>query len=200
MASSDFTERLRSHLQAIDIPSLQALCRAAQVSKWQVNQLRQGNVKQMRVDVLQQLSAVLQMPLPELIDTFSEAEDTNGQLAPPQASQQASSAQMQQDFQQATLQVLESLLIQLPTVRHSLERQPDMPAKRLLPLLRPLDQLLEAWGIEAIAPVGSEIPYDPTRHQLMDGTADVGERVRVRYTGYMQGDRLLYRAKVSPIL
>ncbi|MBE9098220.1 helix-turn-helix domain-containing protein [Vacuolonema iberomarrocanum] len=200
MASSDFTERLRSHLQTIDIPSFQALCRMAQVSKWQVNQLRQGNVKQMRVDVLQRLSAVLQMPLPELIDTFFEAEDADVRSASPQASQQTSSAQMQQDFQQATLQVLESLLIQLPTVRHSLERQPDMPAQRLLPLLRPLDQLLEAWGIEAIAPVGSEIPYDPTRHQLMDGTADVGERVRVRYTGYMQGDRLLYRAKVSPIL
>jgi len=106
---------------------------------------------------------------------------------------------MQQDFQQGTLQVLESLLIQLPTIRHSLESKPDIPATRLLPLLRPLDTLLEAWGVVAIAPVGAEVPYDPTQHQLMDGTAEPGELIRVRYTGYMQGDRLLYRAKVSPL-
>jgi molecular chaperone GrpE (heat shock protein) len=200
MASSDFTEPLRSHLQSIDIPSFQALCRAAQVSKWQVNQLRQGNVQQMRVEVLQRLSAVLQMPLPELIATFSDSDDADSLLTSSQLAQQTFAMQAQQNFQQATLQVLESLLLQLPTVRHSLERQPDVPAKRLLPLLRPLDDLLEAWGIEAIAPVGAEIPYDPTRHQLMDGTAQVGEPVRVRYTGYVQGDRLLYRAKVSPVL
>lgn len=59
---------------------------------------------------------------------------------------------------------------------------------------------MQEWGVEAIASVGSEIPYDPQWHQLMDGTALPGELVRVRYTGYRLADnKLLYRAKVSPI-
>ncbi|PSB28279.1 helix-turn-helix domain-containing protein [Stenomitos frigidus] len=104
-----------------------------------------------------------------------------------------------QEFQQASIQTLESLLLQLPTAAYAAQQNPQAPAVKLLPLLRPLDRLLEDWGIEAIAPVGAEIPYDLQYHQLMTGTAQIGEPVKVRYTGYRQGDRLLYRAKVSPI-
>ena len=53
--------------------------------------------------------------------------------------------------------------------------------------------------MEAIAPVGAEVAYDPQLHQPLEGTAQPGEKVKVRYTGYRQGDKLLYRAKVSPI-
>jgi len=104
---------------------------------------------------------------------------------------------LHQEFQQATLQQLESLILQLPTALYAAQLNPQVPASRLTPLLRPLDQLLSAWGIEAIAPVGSEVPYDPQRHQLMEGIANVGDLVNVRYTGYVQGEKLLYRAKVS---
>ncbi|MGC1395795.1 MAG: hypothetical protein WA828_16180, partial [Coleofasciculaceae cyanobacterium] len=64
---------------------------------------------------------------------------------------------------------------------------------------RPVEQLMQEWGVEAIASVGSEIPYDPQWHQLMDGTAAPGEMVKVRYVGYKTAEKLLYRAKVSPI-
>jgi hypothetical protein len=33
----------------------------------------------------------------------------------------------------------------------------------------------------------------------MEGTSLPGEIVKVRYTGYLQGEKLLYRAKVSPV-
>jgi molecular chaperone GrpE (heat shock protein) len=56
---------------------------------------------------------------------------------------------------------------------------------------------LQHWGIESIAPVGAELPYNPQQHQLIEGTAEAGQSVKVRYTGYRQGDKLLYRAKVS---
>jgi hypothetical protein len=36
-------------------------------------------------------------------------------------------------------------------------------------------------------------------HQLLEGTAQPGDLVKVRYTGYRQGDKLLYRVKVSPV-
>ena len=102
-----------------------------------------------------------------------------------------------QEFQQTSLQTLESLLLQLPTATYAAQQNPDIPAIRLLPLLRPIHKLLIDWGITAIAPVGTELPYNPQQHQLMDGTAQPGDLVRVRYTGYAQGDRLLHRAKVS---
>ena len=70
----------------------------------------------------------------------------------------------------------------------------------LLPHLRSsLDPLLKSWGIEAIGTVGTEIPYDPQQHQLLEGSVQPGKQVRVRYQGYCQGEKLLYRAKVSPL-
>ena len=105
-----------------------------------------------------------------------------------------------QEFQQSSVQVLESLLLQLPTAAYAAQQNPQAPAVKLLPLLRPLDQLLQAWDIEPIATVGAEVSYDPQQHQLMAGVAQPGDRVKVRYTGYRQGNRLLYRAKVSPVV
>jgi len=116
---------------------------------------------------------------------------------------QAQLAQQKQDlwqeFQQSSLQILESLLLQLPTAAYAAQQNPQVSATKLLPLLKPLDRLLQTWEIAAIAPVGAEVPYDPRWHQLMDGSADAGALVKVRYTGYIQADRLLYRAKVSPV-
>ncbi len=106
---------------------------------------------------------------------------------------------LMQEFQQSSLQVLESLLLQLPTAAFAAQQNDQLPAVRLLPLLRPLEQLIQTWGVEAIAAVGAEIPYNPQWHQLMEGTAQPGDRVKVRYTGYRQGEKLLYRAKVSSL-
>jgi molecular chaperone GrpE (heat shock protein)/DNA-binding Xre family transcriptional regulator len=106
---------------------------------------------------------------------------------------------LQQEFQQASLQILESWLLQFPTAAYAAQQNPQAPAVKLLPLMRPIEQLLRTWGIEPIATVGAELPYDPQHHQLMDGGAQPGDRVRVRYVGYRQSGKLLYRAKVSPV-
>lgn len=104
-----------------------------------------------------------------------------------------------QEFQQSSVQVLESWLLQWPTAAYAVTQNEQLPAIRLLPLIKPVEQLLQQWGIEAIASVGDELAYDPQWHQLMSGTVQPGEMVRVRYVGYRQGDKLLYRAKVSPV-
>jgi molecular chaperone GrpE (heat shock protein) len=69
----------------------------------------------------------------------------------------------------------------------------------LLPLLRPINELLKRWGITAIAEVGAQVSYDPHVHQLMDADTEteVGMTVTVRYVGYREGEKLLYRARVS---
>lgn len=204
--SQDCTHQLRQLMQRVGVSSFKQLSRGAGVSEWQVMQLRQGRVKQMRVEPLLKISQALQVPVGELLATFGEI-DTGGETpAAIKEEYQRLLAQLEQqreslmrEFQHSSLEVLESWLLQWPTAAHAAQQNPQLPAVRLLPLLKPMEQLLKQWGVEAIASVGEEIPYDPQWHQLMEGTAGTGDRVKVRYTGYRQGDKLLYRAKVSPV-
>lgn len=202
-------------MDSAGISSFKALSQAAQVSEWQVSQLRQGKAGQIRAEVLAKLGQALRLSVEQLLCEFSsldlptpfdtlsstptsafEALQQEYERVQTQLDQQRD--RLTQDFQRQVLQTLETLLIQVPTAVYAAQQNPDLPAQRLVPLLKPIDQLLKQWGIEAIAPVGAEVPYDPQIHQILDGTANVGDRVRVRYTGYRQGDTLLYRAKVSP--
>jgi DNA-binding Xre family transcriptional regulator/molecular chaperone GrpE (heat shock protein) len=214
-ASQDVTDQLRQLMQQVGLSSFKALSEAAGVSEKQIRKLRRGQISQMRVETLEKLSQVLQVSVGELVGMgdggwgMGEQEvvagrDEVGELRREYDRLQSQLVQQRQElwqeFQQSSMQVLESLLLQLPTAAYAAQQNPQAPAVKLLPLLRPIEALLQHWGIEAIAAVGSEVPYDPQQHQLMKGTAEVGDRVRVRYTGYRQGDKLLYRAKVSPVV
>ncbi|MBN3877107.1 MAG: nucleotide exchange factor GrpE [Nostoc sp.] len=211
------TQKLQDLMQQVGISSFKGLSRAAGVSERQLLHLRQGKLEQMRVDVLLKLSSVLQMSLNELIATFSTVELLQDKTAPTQELLQEitdlrreydrSQFQLEQqreillqELQQSSLQLLESLLLQWPTAAQKAQENPQLAAVKIVPLVqKPLEKLLQAWGVEAIAPVGVELPYDPQLHQLLEGTAQPGETVKVRYTGYLQGEKLLYRAKVSPV-
>jgi len=118
-----------------------------------------------------------------------------------QTQHQDQQAQLWREYQSTTLQTLESLVLQWPTAAYAARKNPEAPAVKLLPLLRPLEQLLLSWGIVAIGEVGAVVAYNPQWHQLMPvGAQDTqpGDGVRVRYIGYRQDEQLLYRAKVSP--
>jgi molecular chaperone GrpE (heat shock protein) len=214
----NFTQKLQDLMQCVGISSFRGLSRAAGVSEGQILRLRRGKVEQMRVDVLLKLSLVLQVPLGELVNTFSVAsavkEEKYLDSSKPEVLQeitdlkkeyQRSLLQLEQqrevllqEFQQSSLQLLESLLLQWPTAAHKAQENPELAAVKVVPLVqKPLEKLLQAWGVEAIAAVGAEVPYDPQLHQLMEGSAQPSEKVKIRYAGYIQGDKLLYRAKVS---
>jgi DNA-binding Xre family transcriptional regulator len=247
---SDYTAQLRLLMQAAQIPSFRALSRMAQTSDWQIEQLRKGQVKQLRVETLLKLSSVLHQSIDQLIATFSEPDsatpsapqptdaeptlqspppvgfavsgsvehyrrdaqpngDLGGQLNLQQLQQEydrlqtrlaQQKAELLQEFQQTSLQILESWLLQFPTVVYAVQQNPQVPASRLLPLIRPVEQLIASWGIELLEPVGAEVAYNPQFHQLMEGEAQTGDRVKIRYPGYRQGEKLLYRARVSPVL
>ncbi|WP_138498013.1 nucleotide exchange factor GrpE [Nostoc sp. PA-18-2419] len=217
MPNIDFTQKLRNLMQRVGISSFKALSRTAGVSEHQLLRLRQGKLEQMRLDVLLKLSPVLQMSLSELIATFSSIEllqhtpantqellqeVTNLKIEHDRLQLQLEQQRetLLQELQQSTLQLLESLLLQWPTAAQKAQENPQLAAVKIVPLVaKPLEKLLQGWGVEAIASVGAEVPYDPQQHQLMEGSAQSGEIVKVRYTGYFQGDKLLYRAKVSPV-
>lgn len=106
---------------------------------------------------------------------------------------------LKQEFQQSSLEVLESWLLQWPTAAAAAQKNPQLSAVKLLALVKPVVELLKRWGVENIGSVGEKVPYDPQCHQLLEGNAITGDLVEVRYVGYRQDDRLLYRAKVSPV-
>ncbi|MDB9372699.1 nucleotide exchange factor GrpE, partial [Nodularia sphaerocarpa] len=216
------TQKLQILMQRVNISSFKGLSRDAGVSERQILRLRQGKLEQMRVDVLLKLSQVFKISLSELLETFSALPTSHSPLSsqkeiaelkteyqrlPPALREAQSQLQLEQqreilkqEFQQSSLQLLESLLLQWPTAAQKAQENPQLAAIKIVPLVqKPLERLLQDWGIQAIAPVGAEVPYDPQMHQLMAGTAEPGETVKVRYTGYLQGDKLLYRAKVSPV-
>lgn len=201
---------------AAEVTSFRDLCRKASVSDWAVKQVRRDRIADMRIETLQKLANALQLSLPVLLSHFGVIDTHTSVAAKPEherdriASLEAEYQRLQiqlkeqekslrQHFQQEVLTTIEPWLLQWPTVTHAVEKNPDLPATRLIPLVQPVQNLLDQWGIEAIAPVGSEAPYDPQQHQLMNGTAQPGDSVRIRYAGFAKGDALLHRAKVSPV-
>lgn len=206
--SQDLTHKLQQLMQQVGVSSLKALSKKAGVSERQLQHLRQGKVAQMRLETLRKVSQTLQISLDDLLANFGETQlavepdsqkDLQQEYQRLQAQLEQQRSTLMQEFQQLSLQVLESWMMQWPTAAYAAQQNQQLPAVKLLPLVRPVEQLLAEWGVEAIASVGSEIPYDPQLHQLMESTAQPGELVRVRYTGYCQGEKLLYRAKVSLI-
>jgi molecular chaperone GrpE (heat shock protein) len=205
--------RLHPLMTAAHLPSFKALAQAAGVSTGAITRLRQGKIGQMQLTTVGKIAQALGLSITALQQhlagdvsaaggTVDVARDRIATLEAEYERLQAQLAiqkdQARQALQQEALSILEPWLLQWPTVTHAVAQNPDLPASRLVPLVKPVEALLNHWGIEAIAIVGAEVPYDPQRHQLMGGTAAPGETVRVRYSGYVQGDRLLHRAKVSP--
>ncbi|NEQ95822.1 MAG: helix-turn-helix domain-containing protein [Cyanothece sp. SIO2G6] len=217
--NQDYSQRLRSLMQRCDIPSFRALAQQAEVSDWQIRQLRQGNLGQMRLEILQRISAALQLSLVELLSQLDqittapvaanppdclEPNSLEQQLAVLQQEYERSQTQLteqpqtlQHQFQRSSLDTLESWLLYWPAAVFAVSQNPEFPANRLIPLVKPVEQLLAQWGVEAIASVGATVPYDPQLHQLIKGTANPGDPVRIRNPGYQHNGALLHRAKVE---
>lgn len=216
----DFTQKLLELMQREEISSFKALSKVAGVSEYQIQRLRKGEIQQMRLEFLVKLSQALKIDLGELINHFSETvlikKIEQSSVIEQSPSQEITELKKEYErlqkqlenqeqlllsqFQQSSLQILESLLIQFPTAAQKARENRQLPAANIIPLIeKPITRLLQEWGIEAIAEVGTELPYEPEIHQLIEGNSQPQEKVKIRYTGYRQGDKLLYRAKVSPV-
>jgi molecular chaperone GrpE (heat shock protein)/DNA-binding Xre family transcriptional regulator len=104
---------------------------------------------------------------------------------------------LRERFQRETLQTLEPWLLQWSAAAYAAQSNSQLTAIKLLPLLRPIETLLDQWGVSAIGAVGEELAYDPTVHQPMNSEdLAVGTIVRVRFSGYDYQGQVLHRAKV----
>lgn len=192
--------------------SLVELATKAGVSELQLIRLKQGLVLQTRVEILLKISEALKISLTELLDNFapdsipnekesnSHKQGITEEFKRLQREMAEQREIITQELQQRSIEILETWLIQWPTVVAKVKENPQIEAFKLLPLVRPIDNLMREWGLRSIGRVGDKIPYDPKVHQIMEGSAQPGDLVLVRYIGYRQRDKLLYRAKVSPLL
>jgi transcriptional regulator with XRE-family HTH domain len=211
---STVTDHLSHLLQAAGLKSLRALSQRSSVSRRQIQKLRQGNIDQIHVEALLKLSAALQITLTQLLDTFlpqslrikNDTSHDQVELDALKLEYQRLLTQLDQQqetlrhaLQQEALQILEPWLQYWPSAVDASQENPQFLASKLIPLVRPVEKLMAEWNVRSIAAIGSEVAYNPQHHQLIEGQAQPGDSVRVRYAGYFHGDRLLLRAKVSPM-
>jgi hypothetical protein len=183
MVAPLFLDRqLRSLMLAVGIDGWQVLSDRSGIGLKRLRQLRRGNWDGFRVSDLRRLAGVLEISLEELWLLLTMQ---------PQAGDDRERA-----WQLAAFQQMESFLTYWPAAAHRVEQGGDLPAAKLLPLVKPIDRLLASWGIESIGQVGETLAFDPQQHQS-DGSIEPGALVKVRYPGYRQADKLLTRAQVS---
>ena len=188
---------LRQWMNDIGISSYRELSHLAQVSELQFYRLENGLLESIPLGVLKKIAINLNISLFTLIDGLSDVNQSSTEV--PQEIQSNS----QWEYREEVISILESLILQLPTFVYIVEKNPNLPANKLLPLLQPLNELLSAWEITKIGNVGEIIPYNPQEHQLIDHNdleIKKGELVKLRYVGYRHQNKLLYRAKVSSTL
>jgi DNA-binding Xre family transcriptional regulator len=204
----DLTLKLQTLMQQVGIDSFQQLYRSTGVSAHTITKLRSGAINQLRLQTLIQVGSTLQVSVHQLIDIFGDQslvaaddrsmiENLRQEYQQLQQQFQQQKATLQAEFQHQSLQTIESFLTYFPAAKHAAKNNPDFPASKILPLVQSIDQLISQWGVTAIGEVGSELSYDPRWHQLIAGTANSGEVVTVRYIGYRQGEKLIFRAKVN---
>lgn len=199
------TATLKDLMQAVDITSYRALAERASVSRWQIQQLRTGNLKKMRVAVLSQIAVVLKMDCVGLIQAFQpDSAELQAEEVPAEATQ-VEAAQVEATklgaVQTAALQTLETWLTQWPTIAKRAQEKGDaLAAAKILPFVRPVEQLMQEWNVEPIATIDEQIPYDPQHHQLTEGMANPGDTVRVTHVGHLHNGKLLHRVKVKPVV
>ncbi len=205
---------LQDLMQRVNIADIDELSQVAKVARLQLIRIQRGLILNISLGAIAKIAKALNISIDSLVKTFveqnvvsheSSAHGNDALTACQQEYQKLQQAMDRQretlamEFQQASLETIESWLLQWPTAATAVRQNPQLPAVRLLSLVEPVEQLIEQWQVETIATVGKELAYDPQYHQLIKGTAEPGELVKVRYVGYKQGDKLLYKAKVSPV-
>jgi molecular chaperone GrpE (heat shock protein) len=209
---------LQNLMQQANIADRRELSKLVGVAELQIIRLQLGLIHNMSIATLSKIAAGLQISLDKLLATFIPEYQIDTPQTTPEVTEtpvtetfwkheyQRLEAEIERqknslnaEFQEQSLQTIESWLLQWPTALAAIDKNPDLPAKKLLLLFQPLKQLLQQWEVESISFVGEKLPYDPQWHTLLRGTAESGEVVEVRYVGYKQRDKLLHKVKVSPI-
>lgn len=178
--------------------------------RWQLEQRLTKEITTIK-NTAHQTESLLQAQLKETISKLQTSEVNKAQLeekiiALTQQCQRLreeikmKAKQVQLDMLIAEFEQLQTLLTQYPSVRKMVESQPNLPARNIVALLTPLENLVKFWGCKTIGKPWETVEYDAQFHQGDAGDIKIGETVYVRFIGYQKGDRILIPAKVSRTL
>lgn len=209
---------LEDLMRQVNIADIYELSRVAGVPRLPIIRIQRGLILNLSVSAVARIAKALNISVDSLIETFSDRyadklgsqtsssdRDNNTLATYKQEYQKLQQEMLQQqefleaEFQRSSIETIESWLLQWPTAVMAVTKNPNLPASRLISLVEPVEQLLKQWNVFPLGVVGEKVTYDPQYHQLIKGTAKIGEVVEVRYVGYKQEDKLLYKAKVSPV-
>ena len=105
--------------------------------------------------------------------------------------------EVRQNLQTQYFEQLQSLLTNYPTAKIMVKFKPDLPAKSVVCLLKPLEELLAGWEITPVGQPWRRVNFDPNLHQPDADDIREGDLVYIRFVGYAQQDKVLIKAKVS---
>ncbi|MBD2458033.1 molecular chaperone GrpE [Nostoc sp. FACHB-87] len=105
-----------------------------------------------------------------------------------------------EELRVTTFEQLQTLLTNYPSIHQMVSVKPELPAKNLLSMFTPLDNLLGKWGYELIGKPWEQVPYNSQLHQPDKTDITEGELVYIRFVGYQHQGKILCPAKVSRTL
>jgi DNA-binding Xre family transcriptional regulator len=202
----DRTAQLQELMQKVGISSFRELYRSTGTSAHTIKKLRSGEIDTLRWQTIVKISDIFQISIDEFTSIFGDRDlgSQSRSIGILQQEYQQLQQQFQQqretlqsEFQAQSLQTIESFLTYFPTAKHAAINNPDFPASKLFPLVASIDRLIQSWSVTVIGDVGSQVKYNPRWHQLIAGIASPDQLVTVRYVGYRQDDKLIFRAKVG---
>ena len=182
------------------LPTWAALSRASGVSAKQLRRVRQGQLAQLRMATLFQIAAALQMKPSELLAELNGDRDLDPSPEHPvnrSVDWPTESSYDPEPLHRESLDRLESWLRYWPVAAATVAAGANVKPNALVKLVKPVEQLIESWGVEAIAAIGDRLPYNPQWHQLTAGTLEPGTPVTVISPGYRYRGKLLFRAEVE---
>ena len=197
--------QLYEQMKIAQISSLRELAKRSGLSQYQINKIRRGEWDSLSLAGALRLAQVLQLSLDDLLawTDLKPPESQNDrsldyQHLEHQLQHQATTLTTQ--LQRDALHQLESWLRNWPKVVYAIHHdKPDLLAAKILPLLRPLEILLQTWGVEPIGTIGDRLPYSPQEHLPLSPIETAGVLVEIQRPGYRHQGNLLFRAEVKAI-
>lgn len=197
--------QLYEQMKIAQISSLRELAKRSGLSQYQINKIRRGEWDSLSLAGALRLAQVLQLSLDDLLawtdlkpPEFQSDRSLDYQHLEHQLQHQATTLTTQ--LQRDALHQLESWLRNWPKVVYAIHHdKPDLLAAKILPLLRPLEILLQTWGVEPIGTIGDRLPYSPQEHLPLSPIETAGVLVEIQRPGYRHQGNLLFRAEVKAI-
>lgn len=201
---------LRGLMEPAGFTSWQALRTRAEITPTTLNRVREGKAHRVSAADLHALAQVLHTDMGVLLRDFSdlelpgfstvESDALRGECERLRRQLEVQGNSLREAVQTQTVEKLQALLVQYPTLEKVAAVKPDFPASNVLRLLTSLGNLLEDWQYAAIGVPWEQTPYDPELHQADEADIAPGEPVYVRFVGYRNPGAVVLRAKVSRTL